>query len=210
MEQDEFGKYVVSWFHNYIKEHEENEDLLQSLFNTVCPREEGDSFSDWLDEDETVRDWLLAQDAEVIYDRLFANGGHGVLDDMPDTEFFVKKMLKNAAKELDLDKYEFTDEFIEDMASHIINYDSPIGFFNDLQYGGCQSGMIGMVIYNNDCLRLYGKYANDMEEFREELEDEIGSPLRRDSSLRHYTWICWFTYEELAYRIAQHLFENNF
>lgn len=210
MEQDKFGEYVVSWFHNYIEKHEEAEDLLQSLFNTICPREEDDSLDDWLGEGETVCDFLFAQDAEVIYDKLFANGGQGVFDDMPDTESFVESMLKDAAKELDYEKYEFTEEFIEDMAGHIINYDSPLGFFQDLQHGGCSSGMIGMVIYNNDCLQLYGKYANDMEEFREELEEELGEPIHGNRSVRHYVWICWFTYEELGYQIGRYLFENNF
>ncbi len=210
MEQDKFGEYVVTWFHNYIEEHEEDDDLLQTLFNTICPREEGDSLSDWLDENETVCDYLLAQDAEIIFDRLFTNGGNDMFEDMPDAESFIEQMFKDAAKELDYDEYEFTDEFIEDMAAHCIEYDTPLPFFNDLQYGGCASGMIGMVIYNSDCLKLYGKYANDMEEFREDFEEEIGERIKRERNIPHYVWTCWFTYEELAFQIARYLFENNF
>lgn len=206
---DKFEEYVTSWFRQYIEDHEEDEDLLLSLFNTICPREEDDSLFDWLDEDETICDWLLNCSAEDIYSNLFGEGGHGCFDDMPDAEGFVTKMLKDVSNELDLDKYEFADEFLADMAYHITNYDNPLSFFQDLQHGGCASGMIGMVIYNSDCLTLYGKYANDMEEFREELEEEIGSPIKRDKALRHYVWICWLCYEELAYQIGRYLFENN-
>lgn len=206
---DKFEEYVTSWFHQYIEDHEEDEDLLLSLFNTICPREEGDSLSDWLDENETICDWLMNCSAEDIYSNLFGDNAHGCFDDMPDAEGFITKMLEYVSNELGLDKYEFTDEFVSDMAYHITNYDNPLSFFEDLQHGGCASGMIGMVIYNSDCLTLYGKYANDMEEFREELEENIGSPLQRDKALRHYVWICWLCYEELAYQIGNYLFENN-
>ena len=128
---------------------------------------------------------------------------------MPDTESFICQMLKDASRAIRLDGYGFTDEFIEDMAGHICNYDNPLSFFEDLQRGGCSSGMIGMLIYNSDCLALFGKYANDMEEFRENLEEEIGT-IKRDKNIYHYVWICWLCYEELAYEIGQYLFENSF
>lgn len=65
-EQDKFGEYVVNWFHEYLKEHEDDEDLLLSVFNTIVPREEDDSLDDWLGEDQTVLDYLLQLDAEEI------------------------------------------------------------------------------------------------------------------------------------------------
>ena len=208
--KNKFEEYVTSWFHEYIENHKDNEDLILSLFNAICPREEGDSLSDWLDEDQTICDWLMDCSAEDIYSSLFGWSSVGCFDGMPDAEGFVAEMLKDTCKRLDLYRYEFTDEFIEDMACHITNYDNPLGFFQDLQKGGCISGMIGMLIYNSDCLALYGKYANDMEEFREELEDEIGSPIKRDRNIYHYVWICWLCYEELSYKIARYLFEDEF
>lgn len=206
--KDKFEEYVTSWFHEYIENHKDNEDLMLSLFNAICPREEGDSLSDWLDEDETIYDWLMNCSADDIYSSLPIKG-HELFDDIPDTESFIKRMLKDACKELDLYRYEFTDEFVEDMIYHITDYDEPLFFFQDLQHNGCASGMIGMLVYNSDCLALYGKYANDMEEFREELEEETGSPIKRDRNIRHYVWICWLCYEELAYRIGTYLFEND-
>lgn len=208
--KNKFEEYVTSWFHEYIENHKDDGDLMLSLFNAICPREEGDSLSDWLDEDQTICDWLMDCSAEDIYSSLFGSSGGGCFDGMPETEEFVAEMLKDTCKRLDLYRYEFTDEFVEDMACHITNYDNPLDFFQDLQNGGCASGMIGILIYNSDCLALYGKYANDMEEFREELEDEIGSPIERDRNIRHYVWICWLCYEELAYKIARYLLEDEF
>ena len=207
--KDKFEEYVTSWFHEYIENHKDNEDLMLSLFNAICPREEGDSLSDWLDEDETIYDWLMNCSTEDIYSSLFIKS-HELFDDIPDTERFVKRMLKDACTELGLNEYEFVEEFVEDMAYNITDYDDPLYFFQDLQNGGCASGMIGMLVYNSDCLALYGKYANDMEEFREKLEDETGSPIKRDRNIRHYVWICWLCYEELAYQIAHYLFEDDF
>lgn len=207
--KDKFEEYVTSWFHGYVENHKDNEDLMLSLFNATCPREEGDSLSDWLDEDETIYDWLMNCSVEDIYSSLFIKS-HELFDDIPDTERFVKRMLKDACTELGLNEYEFVEEFVEDMAYHITDYDDPLYFFQDLQNGGCASGMIGMLVYNSDCLALYGKYANDMEEFREKLEDETGSPIKRDRNIRHYVWICWLCYEELAYQIAHYLFEDDF
>lgn len=205
---DKFEEYVTSWFHQYIEDHEEDADLMLSLFNTICQREEGDSLSDWLEENETICDWMMNCSADEIYSNLFGENAHDGLADIPDAESFITKMLEDVGNELGLDKYEFVDEFISDMAYHITNYDNPLSFFEDLQRGGCASGMIGMVIYNSDCLALYGKYANDMEEFREELEENIGGPLKRDTALRHYIWICWLYYEELAFQIGSYLFDR--
>ena len=208
--KDNFEGYVTSWFHEYIENHKDDGDLMLSLFNAICPREEGDSLSDWLDEGQTIQDWLMDCSAEDIYSSLFVSSGGDCFDGMPDTEEFIAEMLKDTCKRLDIYRYEFTDEFVEDMACHITNYDNPLDFFQDLQNGGCASGMIGILIYNSDCLALYGKYANDMEEFREELEDEIGSPIERDRNIRHYVWICWLCYEELGFQIARYLFEDEF
>ena len=209
--KDKFEEYVTSWFHEYVENHKDDEGLMLSLFNAICLRKEDEPLSNWLGEDETFYDWLLMNcSADEIYSSLFGFSGGGCFDDMPDTEGFIKRMLKDVCTELNLNEYDFVAEFVEDMTYNITNYDNPLGFFQDLQKGGCASGMVGMLIYNSDCLALYGKYANDMEEFREELEEEIGSPINRDRNIRHYVWICWLCYEELAYKIARYLFEDDF
>ena len=110
--KNKFEEYVTSWFHEYIEDHKDDEDLMLSLFNAICPRKEGDSLSDWLDKDQTICDWLMDCSAEDIYSSLFGWSGGGCFDDMPYAEGFVTKMLKDVCKELDLYRYEFTDEFI--------------------------------------------------------------------------------------------------
>lgn len=207
---DKFEEYVTSWFHQYVQAHEEDEEVLLALFEDICERKDDGSLPNVLGDEQTIYDWLMDCPAYQIYSQLFGYGENLLrLDDMPTAEEFIYDMLKDVCCELDINKYEFINEFISDMAYHIANYETPTGFFEDLQHGGCASGMIGMMIYNNDCLELYRKYANDMEEFREDIEEEIGE-IKRDRNLYHYVWICWLCYEELAYRVSLYLFEHKF
>lgn len=106
--------------------------------------------------------------------------------------------------------YDFAEELLEDMAEECESYTNPTGFFQDLQHGGCVSGMIGMFIYNADCKKFYIDHIDNMEDFVEELEDEIGESIKNKQKLPHYTFICWLCYEELALRIARELWNDEF
>lgn len=205
---DNFDKYVTRWFHDYILDHEEDEDLLLSLFNTIVDRDEDDSLDEWLDENETVCDYLMRCSADEIYSKILCD--NALFDDLPDTESFLKDMLKEAANEEGLEKYSFCDEFVEDIATELIEYENPLIFFQSLQNNGCQSGMIGLLVYNSDCLAIYGRHCNDMEEFREDLEDETGTSIHANRNTYRYVWLCWLCYEEFAFRIGRYLFENDF
>ena len=207
---DNFDKYVVRWFHDYILDHEEDEDLMLSLFNTIVGRQEDDTLDEWLDEDETVCDYLWKCSADEIYPNFMYWPTDEIFDDMPDTEGFLTEMLKEAVSEDGLGKYSFCDEFIESIAEHLTTYQTPLSFFQDLQNGGCQSGMISELSYNSDCLACSGRECNDMEEFRGDLEDEIGSPIHSERNIPRYVWLCWLCYEEFAFRIGRYLFENDF
>ena len=204
---NKFEEYVTSWFNLYLEDHEDDETLLLTLFNTICPRKDGDFLSDWLGEDETVGDWLTACTPRQIYTALFVDGGHVSFDDMPDTEIFIRQMLDDAVQQLDLHEYSFTDQFIDDMTHRIVGYNSPIGFFDDLSHGGCSSGMVSILIYNDDCKKIYIDNIDDMEYF---IEDEIDFPLVNTRKLPRYVFVCWICYEELAFRIAHFLFEDSF
>lgn len=103
----------------------------------------------------------------------------------------------------------FAKEFIEDMVYHAQDYSSPLGFFQDLTHG-CQSGMIGMLIYNESCKQIYIQNIDDMEELKENLEEELGDPIKNKSGVPHYTFLCWLCYEELGFSIARTLFPNEF
>lgn len=192
-----FKTYVEDWFHSWLEEHEEQDDFFQEVFYAM-----GYTLEE-LGEDNHL-DFLLDLSADDIYDKLLTI--HKIVDDQPDLLKFLVEMFKQAVP--DKEK-EFVDEFVEDMAEHSESYNSPLGFFQDLTHG-CQSGLIGMLIYNSDCQKIYGKYANDMETFKEEIEQELGVPIYNKSGVPHYTFVCWFCYEELGFQIARNLFEDEF
>ena len=204
MEQT-FEQYVLSWWTEYVEDHQADQKRLMELFIG-----EEETVEDYLDEGETPYDWLIAKDesnADEIYSHFFGySADRSLFDDLPDTTTFLIGMFKQAYTE----KYDFVDELIEDMAGHAENYDTPHGFFHDLSYGGCSSGMIGMFIYHTDCKRFYIQHIDDLEEFVQDFEEEIGEPVKNQNRQPHYTFICWLCYEELAYNIARTLYPETF
>ena len=102
----------------------------------------------------------------------------------------------------------FVDDFVEDIAVHMEGYSDAQGFFKDLAYGGCISGMIGMFIYHSDCKKFYVEHIDDMENFKSELEEELGEPIQNRNHQPHYTFMCWLCYEEFARYLSDTLFNN--
>ena len=94
------------------------------------------------------------------------------------------------------------------MAEHITGYNNPLGFFMDLTHG-CVSGLIGMLIYNMDCKRIYIKHIDDMEEYAEQIYSEVGF-IENKHGAPHYTHICYLCYEEFGYQIGRALFPETF
>lgn len=210
MNKERFDEYVESWFHNYLDLHSNNVKTLQKMFDIITGRQDNEPLSDWIEDGETVADYLKDCNGEQVFEQLMI--GNNNFPDFPDAGDFVGDMLADAVKKMSLDKYEFVDEFVKDMADEIVcRYDGDaLSFFQDLQNNGCSSGMIGFLIYNSDCLDVYSRYCNNMEDFRDDLEDEFGAPIHRKKGLYYYTWICWFCYEELAHQIAEYLFEDSY
>ena len=62
--------------------------------------------------------------------------------------------------------------------------------------------MIGMLIYNSDCKRIYIEHIDDMEEYAEQIYEEAGF-ISNKNGAPHYTHICWLCYEELAIRLVE-------
>lgn len=77
------------------------------------------------------------------------------------------------------------------------------GFFNDLSYSGCQSGMINHLIYYTDTKKFFDEYSSEIEDLKEELEDSMGEPLKIKGNIAN--WLAWFGFEETARNIAQEL-----
>ena len=123
---------------------------------------------------------------------------------MTDTE--LKEMFMSALSD-ERTELSFVEEFVSDMAYNASGYDDPKSFFEDLQYGGCAIGMIGMLIYNDDCKDIYCRNIDDMESYLEEKAEEYGMPFENSKGLRHYVFVCWLCYELLADEIYTALFE---
>ncbi len=202
-----FSEYIDNWWEEYIDNHSDDGHNLDEIFNQM-----GYNKEEYLDDDEIIEDFLRSLDSDEVYEFFFGyNSKVGPdIDDVPETQEFLKGMYLAAAKERGDNSRSYAEKFIEDMAYHSEGYSHLSGFFDDLQHGGCQSGMIGMLIYNDDCKNIYINHIDDMEGFIEDFEDELGEPIRNKERLPHYTWVCWLCYEELAYRIAQELFPEKF
>jgi len=110
-------------------------------------------------------------------------------------------------------EYSFKEEFINIIARKCEGYDGKPkdklkSFFNDLQHGGCISGMIGEFIYNSDNKEFYINHLDDLEDYKTELEDSLGEPIKDRNSLPHYTFVVWLCFEEFCYTLYSDIFEQ--
>jgi len=80
-------------------------------------------------------------------------------------------------------------------------------FLEDLQNGGCISGMISEFIYHADCKKFYIQHLEDLENIREEIEDSLGEAVKNRHRLPHYTFMCWLCFEEYCFDIYRSSFE---
>lgn len=80
-------------------------------------------------------------------------------------------------------------------------------FLEDLQNGGCMSGMISEFIYHADCKKFYIEHLDDLENIREDLEDSLGEAVKNRHRLPHYTFMCWLCFEEYCFEIYRSHFE---
>lgn len=201
-----FHEYVTKWFHEIVEDHKDDKEWCEDLFSQL-----GYDKIEHLDEDETCYDFLMAMsDENEIYESIFGfDSKVKCLDDLSDTESFLTTMFKTIGDDL-IKQYDFAKELFEDMASNCLNYTNPIGFFEDLSRGGCSSGMIGMFIYHDSCKQFYINHIDSLEDFKEDLEDELGEPIKNTQGQPHYTFVDWLCYEELAFKIARELWEDEF
>lgn len=197
-----FDEFVLDWFHTMVDEATE-ERVTKIVSILGCRRESADENREFLMELNNGRE---------IWDNLFAPNSvgaeaHVISEDERAT--MIAAALDQAVIELRHD-YDWAEDLIDDMVYYCADYNCPISFFEDLAEGGCQSGMIGMFVYNSDCKAFYVEHIDDMEGFKEDFEDELGMPITNKEGLPHYTFMCWLCYEELAHRIAQELWPDKF
>lgn len=201
-----FEEYVVDWFHSYLQ-NDENENISDEWFEAMGYT------SDQLNEEQDTYNFLMnLDDGEEIWHRAFSNDSevqHSKLSEIADTEALLFDWFVDAVRPQYQD-YSHVKDLLIDMAGQCIAYDNPLGFFKDLAYGGCISGMVGMFIYNSDCKDFYIKNIDSMEDYIEMLEGEMGEPVRNREHLPHYTFVCWVCYEELGNEVARTLWPETF
>ena len=123
------------------------------------------------------------------------------------------KLLTDNVQSNFINDMSFVSDFNTIISERAADYDGSAkeqlkSFFNDLQHGGCISGMIGEFIYHNDCKEFYIKHIDDLEEYKTDLEDSIGEAIKNRHNLPHYTFIVWLAFEEYCYNIYNNIFEQ--
>lgn len=99
--------------------------------------------------------------------------------------------------------------------THATDYESSAeGVLKDLFYGGCQSGMVGHLIYYHDTVKFFKKYRQEINALLVEILDSSGlsiselfgdkwekeDPLAQDTLNQNL--LAWFGFEETARKLA--------
>lgn len=100
--------------------------------------------------------------------------------------------------------------------AHIKNYDTPKQFYEDLQTGGCQSDLIGELVYYADTTAFYKRYKSEINELLSEWLIDLGTespqtlfgdkwdkkdPLALET--QNQNLLAWFAFEETAFNLAR-------
>lgn len=120
----------------------------------------------------------------------------------------MKLLQKSSYSNLDV-----AEEFNKIILSHLSGYDGNKkaqlkAFFEDMQQGGCISGIISEFVYHSDCKTFYVANIDELEEIKSDLEENIGEPIKNRHSLPHYTFVCWLCFEEYCYNLYNVIFEE--
>lgn len=125
----------------------------------------------------------------------------------------INKQLEKLLSKSNYQNNSFAEDFNAIISDGVDGYngntkDKLKSFFNDLQHGGCSSGMIGEFIYNSDCKEFYIKHIDDLESMKEDLDEQLGEPVTNRQGLPHYTFLCWLCFEEYCYDLYRTIFES--
>lgn len=73
-------------------------------------------------------------------------------------------------------------------------------FLNDLMEYGCESGIVGSMIYYRDTHQFYDDHYNEIENIRYDLEENLGEPLWVKGDLKNF--FAWLAFEQTAIKLA--------
>ena len=116
-------------------------------------------------------------------------------------------------------KRESDNPLIKYVCNYVINewhdYDDKTNIFKDVLYHGCQSGVVGALIWYSQTTAFYKKYRNEINELLKELMDSTGlysmkelfgknwdgeDPLILDT--HNQNLLAWFGFEETLRNIG--------
>jgi hypothetical protein len=124
----------------------------------------------------------------------------------------MKNAILNTIEKSNNKDYTFFEDFKQIIIDKVADYGKDKkalkSFFEDMQKGGCISGMIGDFIYHADCKNFYIKHIEDLEELKSILEEETGAQIPNRHNLPHYTFLAWLAFEEFCYDIYRNEFEK--
>jgi hypothetical protein len=76
-----------------------------------------------------------------------------------------------------------------------------VGYAKDVLYGGCQSGVVGELIYYTDTQAWFDEHYSDIMELREEISEEMGEGINPPADQDMKNWFAWFSFEEVTRRL---------
>lgn len=193
----DFQESFMSWFEEQA--HKEQVDMLQGVIGKPITKKMLTEY------DGNAYDMADAQDVGDWYKYCLE---HQNSDDHKVSKFDLEGTVKDILTEVADMNWDFAEEFIDSYVGEMFQYQTPEDFFIDLQHGGCQSGMIGGLIYYDNIRKIYINNMDSIDEYIAELESEIGENLFDTSKQPRFNYAVWATYEEFAYRIYSALFEN--
>ena len=207
-----FYEAATSWFDN--SSDESKDTMLNILYNDKEAMEEAKRLAEETYCKQTYQQEYLFQYLCPSYKDMYQLSLN-TADDVYSHDKVIKEALEHCVhcsqdEMLNSESYGFIGEFLDIVAYHISQYDTPEEFFEDLSYGGCASGMIGEFIYNSDCKDFYIKYMCDLDDYIENIEEEIGCRIYRkyNKGVARYVLVCWVAFEEFCRILQYYLFEN--
>lgn len=132
-------------------------------------------------------------------------------------KFIYLQKIDEAAERCGLNNYTFAEEFAEILADEAQGYhnnddaDPAEGlrkWCEDLQKHGCISGMVGAFIYHYQTKEFYINHLDALEEYKAEIEDNLGEPIQNRHHLAHPDFMCWLCFEEFCYTVYNEIFEG--
>ncbi len=100
-------------------------------------------------------------------------------------------------------------ELLKDVAATLLDesdgYDDGIaGCIRDLQQGGCQSGMIGELVYHSQTHKFFDKHSDEIFELLDEIKENTGMEFSNYQGDRKNT-LAWLAFEETTCKIAEEI-----